>query len=172
MIGNGGSLYVSNTNSVTGITTEDGATLIMRGGARMIGSNNHISAGTWSGGGDFYTDENGVGHDLTLNGVTIHFVDMTLSGVSMMSNGQIRVSSGTVVSGLTGTGRTSTYVYEGGEVYNYSLLYGLSGATYQAGSAFITKSAFVDGMIAESTAVAEMESNPEVPASNRDEALF
>ena len=156
VIGNGGSLYVSNTNSVTGITTEDGATLIMRGGAKMIGSNNHIAANTWSGGGAFYTDENGVGHDLTLNGVTIHFVDMTLSGVSMMSNGQIRASSGTVVSGLSGTGRTSTYIYAGAEVYNFSLLYGLSGATYQAGSAFITSSAFVDGMIAESTAVVRL----------------
>ena len=156
VVGNGGSLYVSNTNSVTGITTEDGATLIMRGGARMIGSNNHIAANTWSGGGAFYTDENGVGHDLTLNGVTIHFVDMTLSGVSMMSNGQIRVSSGTVVSGLSGTGRTSTYIYAGGKVYNYSLLYGLSGATYQAGTAYITSSAFVDGMIAESTAVVRL----------------
>ena len=152
VIGNGGSLYVSNTNSVTGITTEDGATLIMRGGAKMIGSNNHIAANTWSGAGDFYTDENGVGHDLTLNGVTIHFVDMTLSGVSMMSNGQIRVSSGTTVYGLSGTGRTSTYIYAGGKVYNYSLLYGLSGGTYQAGSAILASSAFVDGMIANSTA--------------------
>ena len=156
VIGNGGSLYVSNTNSVTGITTEDGATLIMRGGAKMIGNNNHIATGTWSGGGAFYTDENGVGHDLTLNGVTIHFVDMTLSGVSMMSNGQIRVSSGTTVYGLSGTGRTSTYIYAGGEVHNFSLLYGLSGATYQAGTAYITSSAFVDGMIAESTAVVRL----------------
>ena len=158
VVSNGGSLYVSLGNSVTGITTEEGATLIMRGGAKMIGGNNHIAANTWSGGGAFYTDENGVGHDLTLNGVTIHFVDMTLSGVSMMSNGQIRVSSGTTVYGLSGTGRTSTFIYEGGKVYNYSLLYGLSGATYQAGTAYITKSAFVDGMIAESTAVVRLAS--------------
>ncbi|MBP5531732.1 MAG: hypothetical protein J6Y54_06875, partial [Lentisphaeria bacterium] len=156
VVSNGGSLYVSQGNSVTGITTEEGATLIMRGGAKMIGGNNHIAANTWSGGGAFYTDENGVGHDLTLNGVTIHFVDMTFSGVSMMSNGQIRVSSGTTVYGLSGTGRTSTYIYACGEVYNYSLLYGLSGATYQAGTAYITSSAFVDGMIAESTAVVRL----------------
>ena len=158
VIGNGGSLYVSNTNSVTGITTEAGATLIMRGGAKMIGNNNHIAADTWSGGGAFHTDENGVGHDLTLNGVTIHFIDMTLSGVSMMSNGQIRVSSGTTVYGLSGTGRTSTYIYAGGEVRNFSLLYGLSGATYQAGTAYITSSAFVDGLIADSTAVIRLAS--------------
>ena len=155
----GGSLYVSNTNSITGVTTLDGATLIMRGGAKIVGSNNRIATGTWSNGGDFHTDENGVGYDLTLRNSTIHFVDMTLSGVSVISGGQLRVSSGTVANHVSATGNASVWVSNGGMVRDLKLFYGESAGGGQTGSAYIQEYGLVDGLTAESAAYIRV--NPE-----------
>ena len=148
----GGTLYVSNTNSITGVTTEAGAMLIMRGGAKIVGSNNHIAANTWSGGGAFYTDENGVGHDLTINGSTPHFLDMTLSGVSVISGGQLRISSGAVANHVSATGNASACASNGGTIRDLKLLYGESAGGGQAGTAFIFSTGIVDGLTAESAA--------------------